>query len=197
MTGEETGRFLALLAEGWRDAPDVSSAAFSLWQRTLTDVPYPLAEAAFEEALLVGAPFCPKPSEIRRRIVRLLHPDEEIPQAAQAWQMVRESIWKFWDDPDQGLASLPTPAPRVAKSIGWHALNNEESAVLRAHFLKMYEVERQRAIEEAALPASFKERRAAMRLQYAAGKGAGQAVLEEGGFLNSLSCNIAEKLSMT
>lgn len=157
VTAEETAQVLALLAEGWKDAPAPTGFSFQLWTMMLKDLGYPLVLAAVKEAILVGTPWCPKLSEIRRRATKIAARHELVPSTAKAWEMVRKTIWRYWDDGIEGLRSLPDPVRRVASAIGWSALCDEEGAVLRAHFLRMYEAERVQAEERLAIPEWFNE----------------------------------------
>ena len=162
VTAEETARILALLAEGWRDAPSATGATFNLWEMMLKDLRYPVVVAAVKEAILVGTAWCPKIAEVRRRATKIAQPGAKVPSTAEAWEAVRRAIWRFYDDGLAGLAQLPAPVRRVAQAIGWSALCDEQSSILRAHFIRMYEAESVRAEEMMALPAWFVEELAAL-----------------------------------
>jgi hypothetical protein len=167
MTLEETGRILALLSENWKkDGPGVTRATLVLWQRCLGDLPYQLVDAATIELILVGSPFCPKISEVRRHALGLLLSEKEVPGTTDAWEMLRQAISDNYWHPSRAWASLPPVVRRVGQAIGWYDLTNGESAVLRAHFLKLYEQEREAEMQEALLPAGFKELRQDLRREY-------------------------------
>ncbi|MEI6309599.1 MAG: replicative helicase loader/inhibitor [bacterium] len=160
----ETARVLALMAEGWKDAPSPTGATLQLWDAMLKDLRYPVVVTAVKEAILVGTSWCPKIAEVRRRSTKIAQPDSKIPSTAEAWEATRRAIWRFYDDGQTGLAQLPPPVRKVAQAIGWSALCDEQSSILRAHFIRMYEAERVHAEEMMALPAWFVEEREALSI---------------------------------
>ena len=147
MTKTEAGRLVTLVLGNWPSMQtreiraDITAA---MWQKLLADIPYELAEQAVTKVLLT-AKFWPTISEIREAADSLRPASDGPPPADSAWEEVCRSLDPYkvpnWSHPAIGQA---------VKGLGGirRLCESENTAVDRAHFIKIYEAIMSRAKNE-------------------------------------------------
>ncbi|OEH86229.1 hypothetical protein BHU72_11885 [Desulfuribacillus stibiiarsenatis] len=127
-----------------------------LWEKTLSDVPYQVAENALIKVLSTSK-FFPTVAEIREAIVAITEPRKL--DAIEAWDLIVQAIRKygFYREP-QAMESLPEDVARMARRFTWRELcHNENPDTLRAQFRMAWETESKREKEMSVLPTDIRE----------------------------------------
>lgn len=125
-----------------------------LWLKVLKDIPYQTAEKALVYVLST-AKYFPTVAEIREAVIKISAPD--MPTPMEAWGQVMDAIRKY--DPYENNGNPASPyknmhslVAKITKAIGWYELRTcENIGVMRAHFIKAYEIEMKRAQERALI----------------------------------------------
>ena len=127
----------------------------------LRDLETDLVKAAVLEFISSPSAFPPTPGQIREMAVRLTKRGQNVPSAAEAWEMVvkaptngitswskqdDEGGWHIYNQPYQ----WPHPiVEKVARNLGWPDRFWTDNLVSdRARFLQAYSIEEERATQE-------------------------------------------------
>lgn len=127
-----------------------------LWEKLLTDIPFPVAEKALIK-VLATAKFFPTVAEIREAAMQLTQP--AIPTAMEAWGEVTRAMRLYgYYRPEEALASMSPVTAEVVRRIGWREMCScEEPDVLRGQFRMAYEQYAGGQREMAVLPENVRE----------------------------------------
>jgi len=134
---------------------DMSQTA-KLWEKSLSDIPYDVAEKSLLKVLSTSK-FFPTISEIREAAAQITQP--RTMDAMEAWGLINQAIRKYGHyRPEDGLNSLPDDVRQMAERFGWRELClNENPDTLRAQFRMAWETQSKRENELKALPTEIRE----------------------------------------
>lgn len=127
-----------------------------LWEKMLSDIPYPLAEKALQKVLST-AKFFPTIADIREAAVAISQP---LPMtAAEAWGQVMDAINKFGSyRAREAMEWLSPEVSAMVKRFGFVDIcRSEQIDVIRGQFIKLWESQSKREKEMSALPAPIRE----------------------------------------
>lgn len=133
--------------------PDADSV--KIWYRLLEDMPYELANIAIQRHMATNK-FPPTVAEIRQAAV---HTVDETKDWSDGWEQFRKAVSKYgYYQQEAALASMDEITRKVVRRLGWKQLCESENPMQdRANFRMIYEQERQRQEEKAALPAGLQK----------------------------------------
>lgn len=149
MKKHEAIRLLAVIAETWRGF-EVSEGKAAIWSEMLSDVPLEVSFRAVKYLISCGTPFPPSISEIRRAIVEMSAPPEYRIDALQAWLEASLVVENY--PREEGMEKLSPLTREVVRALGWEEIREGEMEVVRAHFLKFFQMARERWLREQMLP---------------------------------------------
>jgi len=153
MRKNEATRLLAVIAETWRGF-EVTEGKAAIWSEMLADVSLETALRAVKYLIAAGTPFPPAISEIRRAIVEMSAPPEYQIDALQSWleaSLVTEGYCE-----EEGIQKLSPLTREVVRALGWDTIREGDPEVVRGHFLKFFEMARERWLKEQMLPQELK-----------------------------------------
>ena len=153
MRKNEATRLLAVIAETWRGF-EVTEGKAAIWSEMLSDVPLETALRAVKYLIAAGSPFPPSISEIRRAIVEMNSPPEYQIDALQSWLeacLVTEGYCE-----EEGMKKLSPLTREVVCALGWDTIREGDPEVVRGHFLKFFQMARERWLKEQMLPPELK-----------------------------------------
>ena len=132
---------------------DALKPVIELWTEMLTDVPYPVVEAAAKK-LILESPYPPTISDVRKQVVDITTEPTDRIDGATAWGEVSKAIREYgWYNPDEAMQSMSPRAARVARMIGWKEICTcEQPGVIRGQFIKMFDAYSGREKQDALLP---------------------------------------------
>lgn len=163
MTREETAKLLALIGAAHPRAAKELPAGSALqatvlaWTELLSDLDYPTAKAATLRVLReMDFPGLPAPGLIAQAAAELARPRD--PDPDEAWALVAAAMRRFgWMDPHGAYATLPPLVVEVARGIGWRALCEGTTDIMRGQFRRAYETALARTRQQAALPPALQD----------------------------------------
>lgn len=126
-----------------------------LWHRTLSDLPYDVAEMAISKVLNTSK-FFPTVAEIREAAVLITQPRSL--DWMEAWGLILEAIRKYgYYREGEAMRSLPAEVAEMAKQFTWRDLClNEKPDTLRAQFRMAWETRTKRQDELKKLPTEIR-----------------------------------------
>lgn len=126
-----------------------------LWEKSLSDIPYEIAEKAILKVLSTSR-FFPTIAEIREASVQITQP--RTLDAIEAWGLIVQAIRKYGlYRQGEALGSLPPDVAEMARRFTWRELClNENPDTLRAQFRMAWETQSKRDKETKALPADIR-----------------------------------------
>lgn len=126
-----------------------------LWEKSLSDVDYPTAEAAVIKVLSTSK-FFPTLAEIREAVAQITQPRQL--DAMEAWGMITDSIRKYgFYRQKEAMESLPGEVVEMVKRFTWRELCLSENVdTLRAQFRMAWETQSKRKKELIALPTEIR-----------------------------------------
>ena len=145
----EAARLLAVIAETWRGF-ELSEGKIAIWSEMLSDVPLEVALSAVKYLIASGTPFPPSISELRRALVEMRSPPEFRIDALQAW--LEASVITEGYCEEEGMEKLSPLTREVVRAIGWDEIRNGDPDVVRGHFLKFFQMAKERWMREQMLP---------------------------------------------
>lgn len=166
MNKKEIIAICGIIAEVWPNtAREISDSTIGIWHEMLEDINFDIARKTIKMLALVGSPFAPTISEIRKTAFNMT--GERFPTAPEAYQQATNFIGglTFFDDSydvDESIYIHPL-AKKVLEHFGLRDFCNSNSDFARPQFIKMYESISKRAEEEASLPLDFKNEIAVLR----------------------------------
>ncbi|WP_096201917.1 replicative helicase loader/inhibitor [Bacillus sp. FJAT-45350] len=127
-----------------------------LWEKSLSDIPYNVAEKAIIKVLSTSK-FFPTLAEIREAASQLTTP--RTLDAIEAWGLVVQAIRRYgFYQEAKAMESLPPDVAEMVKRFTWRELClNEEPDILRAQFRMAWETQSKRKKEMSALPTQLRE----------------------------------------
>lgn len=127
-----------------------------LWEKSLSDIPYDVAEKAVLKVLSTSK-FFPTIAEIREAAVQLTQPRRL--DAIEAWELIVQAIRKYGVYREAAaLKSLPDDVAEMARRFTWWELcMNENPDTLRAQFRMAWETQSKREKEIKSLPAEIRQ----------------------------------------
>jgi len=165
MNKQEVKDLLALIAQAWNNAPEMSTGTLAIWAKTLEDIPLAVAKLAMQKLLFTGKPFSPSFAEIRGAALEIVQ--DRNPTPAEAYRHVSKCIGEavFYDDcwEAEGYEDLHPLVRRTLELFGVRDFAMAEPAHARPQFMRMYEQVLRRAEEDAALPPGFRKEIEALR----------------------------------
>ncbi|MEI6510377.1 MAG: replicative helicase loader/inhibitor [bacterium] len=84
MNKQEVKDLLALIAQAWNNAPEMSTGTLTIWAKTLEDIPLAVAKMAMQKLLFTGKPFSPSFAEIRGAALEIVQDRNPTPAEAYA-----------------------------------------------------------------------------------------------------------------
>lgn len=157
MTSEQVRNLVAMAAANFPATQEKNMAPTAeLWYRTLSDMPYPLLEAALIKVLTI-AKYFPTVAEIRQASSELSAGETISP--ASAWNMVISAINRYgYYNAKKAIDSLPPIVRKAVECFGWAELCHTESPeIIRSQFLRIYEQIAKKEGVMSALPAALKQ----------------------------------------
>ncbi len=144
MTRDELGKIIMALSATYDNFPVTEKAQFDIWYEMLRDLDYRVTMIAVKE-LIATSVFPPKIAEIRRGATQILHPTQT---STEAWEEVTRAVRRHGSYGEaEALAQMSPIARRVVKSMGYRELCLSENQMAdRAHFLKLFEVLRDKEV---------------------------------------------------
>ena len=136
--------------------------AMELWYRELSDIPYPVAEAALRKWVATNK-WSPSIAEIREMTSDIQHGEQLT--WGEAWEKALNAIRRFgYLNPKEALDSLDPLTRKCVENIGYLDLCRSENIMVeRAHFQKIFEIYSKRQQTEQRLPAPLLKAIGAMR----------------------------------
>lgn len=131
----------------------MTKQATLMWYEMLKDIPFAALQAALARHASTS-PFPPSIAELRTALV------PEGISADAAWGMVRKAISQhgFYQG-KEAKESLPPEVWNIVERMGWREMCfSENPDVIRGQFVKLYELQRKREQEHAALPSELAQR---------------------------------------
>lgn len=127
-----------------------------LWEKSLSDVEYAVAEKALLKVLSTSK-FFPTVADLREAIAQLTQP--RIIDAIEAWGMVVDAIRKYgYYNEAKAMAMLPDDVREMVKRFTWRELClSENPDTLRAQFRMAWETQSKRKKELVALPNEIRQ----------------------------------------
>jgi hypothetical protein len=126
-----------------------------LWEKSLADVPYDIAEKALIKVLSTSK-FFPTIAEIREATAQITQP--RTIDAIEAWGLILQAIRKYgYYNEGNAMRSLPEEVAEMAKHFTWRELClSENPDTLRAQFRMAWETKSKRTNELKALPTDIR-----------------------------------------
>lgn len=126
-----------------------------LWEKSLSDIPYDIAEKALIKVLATSK-FFPTIAEIREAAADITQP--RTMDAIEAWGLVIKAIRRYGSHREsEAIASLPEDVAQMVKRFGWRELClNENPDTLRAQFRMAWETQSKRENDMRLLPTDIK-----------------------------------------
>lgn len=122
-----------------------------LWEKSLADIPYDIAESAVIKVLSTSK-FFPTIADIREATAQITQP--RTIDAMEAWGLILEAIRKHgYYNEGNAMRSLPDDVAQMAKRFTWRELClSEHPDTLRAQFRMAWETQSKRTNELKSLP---------------------------------------------
>lgn len=156
MTLAEVGKLLAFITAVYPNI-DIKHGTVEAWHELLGDLDYRLAIAATKKALAESEiPALPAVGKIRSTALELQNgPGITAPEA---WGLVLGIVRRHgYYGEAEALQALPPDLSRIVSWMGWAEIcYSEKVDVVRAQFMRMYEVQEKRTRELAGLPPAVK-----------------------------------------
>ncbi|MGB9835000.1 MAG: replicative helicase loader/inhibitor [bacterium] len=153
MTKSEAARLLAVIAETWRGF-GVSETKTAVWAEMLSDIPLEVALRAVKYLIACGSSFPPAISEVRRAIVEMNSPAEYQISALQSWHEAKMVTQNYIEE--EGMDKLSPLTREVVRALGWDTVRDGDPDVVRGHFLKFFQMAKERWLKEQMLPADMR-----------------------------------------
>jgi hypothetical protein len=127
-----------------------------LWEKSLSDIEYNVAEKAIL-AVLSKSKFFPTISEIREAAADLTQP--RTLDAMEAWELIGQAIRKYGHYREkEAMQSLPEEVATMAKRFSWRELCLSETPdILRAQFRNAWDIYSKRQREMKSLPSEVRQ----------------------------------------
>jgi hypothetical protein len=127
-----------------------------LWEKTLSDVPYDVAENAVIKVLATSR-FFPTIADIREAVGQITQP--RTLDAMEAWGLIGEAIRKYgYYQQAEAMNFLPDEVVKMVRQFTWRELClSENPETLRAQFRMAWETRSKRTNELKALPIGIRE----------------------------------------
>lgn len=144
MTPEEAIKIMATLTAAF-PRTEIGEQTILVYAKFLADIPYEAGQAAILN-LIAGSKFFPTVAELRQAALKLI-PGKQLPTPEEAWGEVSTQIRV------NGYYRVPVFSHPVieqaVKAMGWQELCTSENGIAdRAHFMRIYESFRDRALED-------------------------------------------------
>jgi hypothetical protein len=126
-----------------------------LWEKSLSDIDYPIAENAILKVLSTSR-FFPTIADIREAVAQITQPRQL--DAMEAWGMISEAIRKYgYYRQKEAMESLPSDVVEMVKRFTWNELClSENIETLRAQFRMAWDIQAKRKKELSALPVEIR-----------------------------------------
>lgn len=136
------------------------SALISLWSALLEDYPYAVVSAALRAFMASDTKgFPPVPGQIIDRIVKMTRPVQMAPM--EAWALVRRAARNSIYNSEEEFAKLPEDVQKVVGSpvnlASMATMSPEAMSVQESHFIRQYEAEQKRRVEDAKMPQAVRD----------------------------------------
>ncbi|MGH2331081.1 replicative helicase loader/inhibitor [Thermoanaerobacter mathranii] len=154
MTSNEVMRILAIIASSYpqytRQIQRNLENMAVVWGAFLRDIPFETALAVLQH-LIPKSQYPPTIYDFRKELLEIAGSSE--PDAVEAWGEVTRAVKLYGVyRPEEALNSLSDITREVVEAIGWREIClTEDINVVRAHFIKLFEVYRERKLEEKLL----------------------------------------------
>lgn len=142
-----------MMPETWRGF-EVTEGKIAVWSEMLADVPLETAFRAVKYLIACGTPFPPAISEIRKAIVEMSAPPEYQIDALQSWLEASLIVEGYCEE--EGMEKLSPLTREVVRALGWETIREGDPEVVQGHFLKFFEMARERWFKEQMLPQELK-----------------------------------------
>lgn len=156
MNRQEVSRLVSIALANFPNMQerDMGPTVF-LWEKSLADMPYHVAEKALIKVLSTSK-FFPTVAEIREAAAELTQP--RTLDAMEAWNLIVQAIRRHgYIDQEKAMESLPPDVREMARRFGWRELClNTNPDTLRAQFRMAWETQSKRIREYNVLPNEIK-----------------------------------------
>ena len=156
MTRKETVQLLAFLTAAVPHAK-LGEGTAEAWHLLLGDLDVAVAQAAAARVLRehTGA-WLPAPGLIAAAAAALATP--RLPDPDEAWAQVQQAMRRHgWMDPHAAYAEMAPLVAEVARGVGWRALCEGTTDVIRGQFRAAYATARDRTRQASALPPALRD----------------------------------------
>ncbi len=157
MTRQETAKLLTIISAA-NDRFTINEEKVAVWHAILEDIPFAVAQKATMVVLATNI-HPPSVAEIREAALSYMRP--HLPTAGEAWAEINRAVSRYGVyRSKEALASMSPLTRRVAECIGWETICLGEGieGVLRSHFVKMYDEQREYEHRWADLPPALNSR---------------------------------------
>lgn len=157
MTMAEVAKLLAFITAIYPNV-DLKDGTVEAWFALLQDLNFEIARAAVKKVIAESEfPAIPPVGKIRRTALDFLNGYRLT--APEAWGLVLKAIKQHgYYGGAAALAGLPAGIAQVVQWMGWAEIcHSEKPDVVRAQFMRMYEIQELRSRETAELPPGVKE----------------------------------------
>jgi hypothetical protein len=153
MTKQEFSTLAATLKASYSNSKFFTTREqVDVWYEMLCDLPYPDANRSVQKYIRTNR-FPPSIAEIREGAVEM----PNLPNAAEAWAMVRKAARNGLYDSAREYAALPEPVQRALGSrnalFDMAMMDDYTIELQQSRFMRVYETETTRAKERALIPA--------------------------------------------
>lgn len=136
-------------------SPKQADLSVDLWTKMLADITAEQAVLAVNKIIAVSE-WPPTISEVRKAVSETQY--GKLKEPGEAWGEVTAAIRRFgYMREREALESMPVHTRKAVECMGWQTLcQSEELMADRAHFLKIYELLRNRSVENSQIPVFIK-----------------------------------------
>lgn len=126
-----------------------------LWEKSLSDIDYPIAEKALLKVLSTSR-FFPTIADIREATAQITQPRQL--DAMEAWGLIIQAIRKYgYYRTKEAMESLPPDVVEMVRRFTWYELcMSENIETLRAQFRMAWDIQSKRKKELSALPTDIR-----------------------------------------
>ena len=156
MTQAEVGKLLAFVTAVYPNI-DIRDGTVDAWHDLLCDLDYKIALAAAKKVVAESdIPALPAVGKIRKAALDLQNGDNIT--APEAWGMVVKAVKYYgYYNETKVMSELPPNVTQVVRWMGWQEIcHSNNPDVIRAQFMRMYEIYCKREQEIKILPSTVK-----------------------------------------
>lgn len=153
MTKDEFKVAIGILAGAYRNFEIKDKISFDIWFEVLRDIDFEDVKLALYKHISESE-YPPTVASIRKAVVSIKRPEIDALSPASAWDEVKMAIRRFgYTNESEAVASLSEIPRKIVLSMGYRTLCMSENEMAdRAHFIKMFDAEKNRISALAIAP---------------------------------------------